>query len=53
MEGEDVIYDDAIILNQSWEELEKLRWNPLRLKHNKYSKEARDKAYKSIKQLKS
>jgi len=51
-ENDVVIYDDAISLDHSWEELDKLNWLPKELTDERYSLEARKKAYKTLKNRK-
>jgi len=50
---DDVIYDDSIILLQTWDELKKLDWSLPELKAEKHSISSREKAYIRLKERKS
>lgn len=44
-----VVYDDAIVLNEDWEQLSQLNWNPLDLLNSNITPESRQVAYEKIK----
>ncbi|MBT8440051.1 MAG: hypothetical protein KJO91_10015 [Gammaproteobacteria bacterium] len=53
LRGEEVIYDDSIILNQSWDELKALDWSPSELADDNNSKAARKASFERLKKLKT
>jgi len=52
MKSNHVIFDDAIILDNTWEELKKMNWQPPELNDEKHSSEERIKSLERLKKLK-
>ncbi|MBN2347834.1 MAG: cupin domain-containing protein [Bacteroidales bacterium] len=48
--GEEVFYDDSIMLDYSWEELKKMNWKPAELNEKEHSKKAREEAFLRLSQ---
>ena len=48
MEGKKIIYDDAIILDETWEQLAAMKWKPDAVTKPKFSEVDRKNAYKRL-----
>lgn len=52
IEGDRVIYDDAIVLDFGWEQLQKTNWSPPELSDPRNSSSARDGSYRRLSRMK-
>lgn len=52
MSGDQILYNDAIVLDEGWDELARLNWEPPTLLNSNITPESRQAAYERIKRRK-